>query len=721
MSTNGTDMTNVMLASNETPSVSGDPIVDEATRRFKRTDDYESNWRNLFMLDMKFAEGDSDNGWQWPDNVKNARNLNNKPCLTLNVVRQHNLQIINEARQNKSSVAMRATGGGATKDAADVLEELVRRIEYNSNAQSAYLTALKYQVKGGCGWIRLETDYVDAKSFDQEIYIRQVYDPLSVYMDPDCKEEDCSDARFAIVFGLVSLDEFEQKYPDYVGGSNLQPLGAGAPEDSFSLRDKVRTAEYFRKVATRDTLVSFIDPTDSQRKQLLRSAMPPEIYSELKDSSMTKLRSVETHKIEWRLIAAGHIVDESVWAGKYIPLIRVLGEESIVEGLLDRKGHTRAMKDAQRMYNYNASAQVEFVALQSKTPWIASAKAIQGHETVWASANTDNHSVLPFNDSDPDDASRVLPPPTRQEPPSASGGYQTGMETAINQMMMTSGQYQNQMGAQGNERTGEAINARQEQSDVSVFHFQDNFEAALRYLGKQLIDLIPKIYDTKRTFRMMAEDGFDFDVQVDPSAAEVYKHEMDDDGKVIRKIFNPTIGEYGVESDVGAAYGTRRKETIHAMTLLLTQAPALTNVIGDLLLNAMDFKEAQEAAQRLKRLVPTAALGSGPSPTEAKMAEQVKQLQAMLAKSLDTAAKDKLKLVGKGELRDIDVYDAETKRMAVFKELLMQHQDQIHGLVTQLMADAAATDLTAVQHANTKELQATTDQSDSITGTGAQS
>lgn len=705
--------TNVSMASNDTPdALTTDPIVNEATRRFKRTDEWESDWRTKFVADMKFAEGDSDNGWQWPDNVKNARNLNNKPCLTLNVVRQHNLQIINEARQNKSSVAMRATGGGATKDAADVMEELVRRIEYQSNAQSAYLCALKYQVKAGCGWIRLETDYVDAKSFDQEIYIRQVYDPLSVYMDPDCKEEDCSDARFAVVFGLVPLDEFEQKYPDYVGGSNLQPLGAGAPEDSFSLRGKVRTAEYFRKVATRDVLLSFIDPSDNQRKSLLKSDMPSEVYDELKGSSMTKSRSVETHQIEWKLIAASKIIDESVWAGKYIPLIRVLGEESTVEGQLDRKGHTRAMKDAQRMFNYNASSQVEFVALQSKTPWIASAKAIQGHETVWASANTDNHSVLPFNDSDPDDASRVLPPPSRQDPPQASGGYQQGMETAFNQMMMTSGQYQNQMGMQGNERTGEAINARQEQSDVSVFHFQDNFEAALRYLGKQLIDLIPKIYDTKRVFRMVAEDGFEFDVQVDPAAASVYEHQLDDDGKVIKKIFNPTIGDYGVESDVGAAYGTRRKETIHAMTLLLTQAPALTNVIGDLLLNAMDFKEAQEAAQRLKRLVPPAALGAGPSPDESKLAEQVKQLQAMLAKSLDTAARDKLKLVGKGEMRDIDVYDAETKRMAVFKDMLMQHQEQIHGLVAQLMSDAAATDLTAVQHANTKELQSMTDQSD---------
>src|SRR5271167_791637 len=101
-------------------TLAGDPVVNEASIRFKRCDDWENDWRVKFIQDMKFAEGDSDNGWQWPDAVKNSRNLNNKPCLSLNVIRQHNLQIINEARQNKSSVQIVATGGDATKDAADI-------------------------------------------------------------------------------------------------------------------------------------------------------------------------------------------------------------------------------------------------------------------------------------------------------------------------------------------------------------------------------------------------------------------------------------------------------------------------------------------------------------------------------------------------------------------------------------------------------------------------
>src|SRR5690242_19719028 len=81
-----------------------DPIVKEAKDRFARCDDAESNFRKLFVEDMKFANGDPDNNWQWPDRIRQSRDGDARPCLTINKVRQHNLQIINDAKQNKPSI-----------------------------------------------------------------------------------------------------------------------------------------------------------------------------------------------------------------------------------------------------------------------------------------------------------------------------------------------------------------------------------------------------------------------------------------------------------------------------------------------------------------------------------------------------------------------------------------------------------------------------------------
>lgn len=683
----------------------GSPIVTEATARFKRCAEWESNARRNWLQDYKFALGDPDNGFQWPNKIRNTRELDNKPCLTMNIVRQHNLQIINEARQNKSAVAFRATGGSATKEAADCLQALMRQIEYESNAQSAYLTACQYQVMAGLGWWRLYTEYEDEKSFNQCIRIMRVWDPLSVYMDPDIQEEDGSDAKFAFVFDLVPNSELFKAYPFLREVKGIQPLGNSTQDDSWTLKDHTRVCEYFRKVSKTDMLVSFMT-MDGQRKEVLKSQLPAGVFEELKAAPLSKWRTTSKDVIEWYLLAGQRVVSKTVWPGKYIPLVRVIGEENIVEGRMDRKGHTRFQKDAQRMYNYNASAQVEFVALQSKTPWVAAAQAIEEYESMWNSANRVNHSVLIYNGVD--DQGAQIAPPVRTPPPDASPAFENGMSTAFNQMMMTSGQYQNQMGMQGNERTGAAIERRQEQGYTAVYHFPDHYGDSLRYTGKQILDLIPKVYDTKRLLKLKTDSGEDFDLELDPTQQQAYYQEVDQDQKVVRRVLNPLVGKYDVEATVGPAFGTRREETVRAMSLILTQAPALTGIIGDLLLNAMDFKEAQEAAMRLKRMVPPQALGKGPTQNEQQLQMQNQQLVAALQESMQKLGKDKLKLIGKEEARDIQAYDAETKRIAALAKELPMDSAGMEALIHQLVGDALQIHLAPVTAANKDELDAET-------------
>lgn len=691
---------------NTTLSISNDPVVEEASKRFKRCAEWEANCRENFLNDYKFAHGDSDNGYQWPNRIRDNRDIDSRPCLTMNVVRQHNLQIVNEAKQNKSSVRFKATGGGATKDAADLYEALFRRVEYLSNAQSAYETALEYQVAGGWGWVRLVTEYEGPETFNQDFRIKRVWDPLSVYMDMDCQEKDCSDARYAFVFDLVPDDELEEAYPNLRELMTQAPLGSATTEDSWNLKDHTRVCEYFRRVPKTDELLSFMSPQTGQRVTILGSKLPKESRKAVKALPLTKRRPVRTWEVQWFLIVGQQVVDKTIWPGQYIPLIRVLGEETIIEGQLDRKGHTRAMKDSQRMYNFNASSQVEFVALQGKTPWIAAAQAIEEYETMWNSANTVNHSVLVYNGVN--DEGEDIPPPQRTPPVTASSAFDSGMETAFNQMMMTSGQYQNQMGMQGNERTGAAIERRQEQGYTAVFHFQNNYAEALRWIGKQFLDLVPHIYDTKRLLKVEADDGEDFDLELDPSQQQVLQQELDKDNKVVARVLNPKLGQFDVQADVGPGYGTRREETVRAMTLLLTQNPALTQVIGDLLLKAMDFKEAGEAARRLKRMVPPQALGQGPTQAEQQLQEQVQALTASLTKALDQAAVSKIKLAGKDELRDIEVFDAQTKRLKVLLDGMVAGKqiDQAHA---QMLLDSMHAHLDRVVEQNQGADNAATD------------
>lgn len=681
------------------------PVVKQATERFRRCAEWQAEARDNFLQDHKFRHGDSYNGYQWPNRIRDQRDVDNRPCLTMNVIKQHNLQIINEAKQNKSAVAIRATGNGATKKAADMVAAWVRHTEYISDAQQAYSTAQEYQVDAGWGWWRVVAEYESERSFNQVAKIKRVWDPLSIYEDPDCVSKDKSDMNFAFVFDLVPDEMLEKVYPQVAELGTLQPLYNSTQDDSWNVKDHTRVCEYFRKEKFRDKLISFLAPQPDgsvARKELLRSQLPKEMWEELQKAAGSKWRDTQTEEIQWFLIIGQKIVDRTTWPGKYIPLVKCFGEESIIDGKFDCAGHTRSMLDAQRMYNYNSSSQVEFVALQGKTPWIAAVQAIEEYETYWNTANIVNHSVLPWNAFN--DEGEAIPAPKRQEPPSASPAYEQGMTTAFNQMMMTSGQWQNQMGMQGNERTGAAINARQQQGYTSVYHFQDNYAMALRLTGRILIDLMPHVLDTKRLLQLRDQEGNDFELEVDPGAKQAYMEHLNEDQEIARRVFNPQLGTYGIESDVGPAYGTRREQTAEVLKLLLTQAPTLTPIIGDLLLRSLDIAESEEAAQRLHRMIPPQALGKGPTQQEQALQSKVVSLSGALAKALQKTGEDRLKLVGKEEMRDIDVYEAETKRLGVLAEQLPMDQTGMAQLIHQLVQESLQTHLQPVIQANEGEV-----------------
>lgn len=651
-------------------------LVDEAKKRFERCQDWESQSRKLFVEDVQFANADSDNGWQWPNKIRMNRDGDDRPCLTINKVRQHCLQIINDARQNKPSIKIRPTGEGATYDAAEIYEGIVRYIEYISNAQSAYDRATQFQVQGGIGYLRLVTGYENDDSFDQEIFIRGVRDPLAVYLDPDALEPDKSDAGFGFVFEDMAKETFYQAYPDHRDAADHTVFGT----TDWLTKDHIRVCEYYRAVKKKDKLIA-VKNSDGGYVISRLSKLPKEVWDKAIGDVSTKVRDVFDTVIEWKLIAGDKVIDKNIWPGRYIPLIPVIGEEVVIAGKLDRKGHVRNMKDPQRIYNYWTSAGVEFVALQGKTPFILDIRQVEGFETYWRTANTQNHAYLPYKTIDDDGQEIKAPPPQRAEPPKFAPAYIQGMQLARQEMMDVSGQYQSQMGEPGNEQSGKAINERQRQGDNATYHYVDNLAVAIRAVGKQLIDLIPKVYDTQRVKQIMNLDGTEQSVVITPNSQEALVKKKQLDGAV-EMIFNPNVGKYSVYADVGPAYATRRQEAFNAFSQIITTRPELINLIGDLLFRFADFPGADKIAERLERMVPPQAKGEGPAPEVIQLQQTLQHMEGILKASQTQLMLEKQKNQEKGQEILIKTYEAITKRIGVL------HQDMLHpGDVATLILD----------------------------------
>lgn len=646
----------------EQPDGEAQRILREAQERFRRCEEWEGYARSLFVDDLKFANADSDNKYQWTKELYDERSKDLRPSLTVNKTRQHNLNIINDAKMNKPSIKYRAAGNGATVESARILDGIARHIEYQSNAPAHYDIATTFQVEGGIGYLRVLTDYVSPESFDQDIFVQAVADPLTVYIDPDARAPAKEDMRFAFIFEDIPTEKFKQRYPKYAAYAGVEGFGG---DKGWQDKDHVRVAEYFEVVEEADELLAFDGPNGEAITLLASQLRAADPKSKVFDDPMTRRRDVFRKVVKYHFLVGSRLVEEEekIWPGDVIPIIPVVGEEVIIDGRMDRKGHTRALKDPQRMYNWWASSAVEYGALQTKTPWLVGVESVEGVEDYWRTANRINHAFLPYKAVGGD--GQALPPPVRVEPPVPSPVALKGMEVAAMEMQMVSGQYENQMGQQGNERTGKAISERQRQGDRATYHFIDNLAIAVRQVGKIILDLIPKVYDTNRVITILAENGESMEVKLDPQAKQAHVMELNENNDVIGRILNPGIGQYEVLADVGPGYATRREEAFNALTLLLTQSPTLTGVIGDLMFRAGDFPMAEEAAERLKRMVPPQALGQGPSQNEQMLAMQVQQLQDALKATMWELQVEKGKMQARLEKREVDVYDAITKRIDV--------------------------------------------------------
>jgi len=572
---------------------------------------------------------------------------------------------------------------------ADIFNGMIRHIEYISDADVAYDTACENQVSYGEGYIRLLTEYCEDNTFDQDIKIGRVRNSFSVYMDPTIQDPTGADAKWCFVTEDITKAEFERMYPDAAPITTLQSLGVGDQSISNWLNeDTIRIADYYYIDYDRTTLnlypgnATAFDGTPEDKQ--LRA-----IYGKPKKS-----RESDRPKVKYCKINGYEILEEREWAGKWIPVIRIVGNEFEVDGRLYVSGLVRNAKDAQRMYNYWVSQEAEMLALAPKAPFIGYGGQFEGYEDKWKTANTQNWPYLEINPDVTDGQGAVLPLPTRAQPPMASSGLLQAKAGASEDIKSTTGQYNASLGMGSNERSGKAILARQREGDVGTYHYGDNLARGVRHVARQLVDLIPRIYDTQRIARIIGEDGETKMVKINPDQQQPVNKIVDQQGIVLEKIYNPGVGKYDVVAITGPGYATKRQEALEAMAQLLQGNPQLWAVAGDLFVKNMDWPGAQEMSKRFAKTIDPKFLSDGEDNPALQAAQQ--QIQAMGAEM--DQMHQMIKNVGKSiemqeqERKDFEAqvkaYEAETKRIATVQASMSPEQIQdivlgtVHGMIT---------------------------------------
>lgn len=530
------------------------------------------------------------NGEQWPDRVKAEREADGRPCEVVNRLAGFVDQVVGDQRQNKPRITVIPVDQQGDPDIAKIFQGLIKNIENTSDADFAYDTALEHSAGSGIGWIRVLKDYSDSDSFTQDISISRVKNQFSVYMDPLSMQPDGSDARYCFVLEVISKDDHKARFPNAKSMSDAEMAqSTGMGYEGWFMDDKVRIAEYWERNVIERPIVLLSNGITMEKDKATPEALMQMAQGGIDIPTIVKERISNSYEVK-QYAVNGHEVIEGPkkWDGKYIPIIPVYGKELVVDGKMMLRGVIRNAKGPQRMYNYWRNMILETLALQPKAPYLVTTDQVAGFEDIWRNANKKSYPYLPYNRTGD-------PMPQRNFAAPVPAGAFAEAQIAIDDMKATTGIYDASLGSKSNETSGKAIMVRQKEGDTATYVYIDNLTRAIRHVGRILVDLIPKVYDTARIVRIMNRDNTQENLPINKTVMV--------DGNVV--IINDlTVGKYDIVIDAGPSYATQRQEaadnTLKFMQMLPQQAP----LMADIAVGNMDWLDADKIAKRLKKAVP---------------------------------------------------------------------------------------------------------------------
>jgi len=566
-------------------------IVTKALENAKVSQEY---WRDIYdksRADLHFLSDDK--YAQWDEQDYNARTKSGRPALTIDQVSQFVNQVSNDIRQNTPSIEILPYSGGADIDTAEIYQGLIRNIEYESDADSAYDNAVNFAIRCGIGFIRVDHDYIDEDSFEQRLFVDRIINPFSVLFDEDSVKQDGSDAKKCTILEKISIDRFKEEYPDF------DPNSFEVTGQSCTDEDYIIIAECF-KIEEED--VYLIEGEDGE---VIKSDTKPN--KDVRSRKSTK-RIVRRYKL-----SGTDVLEGGIFPGEFIPVVPVYGEEAWMDGQRNLISLVRRSKDSQRMYNYWASLETELLMKAPKAPVVAVGGSIEAYADDWL--NPDKAQVLRYDQTD--EGGMPYNPPQITPPIQIPAGIVNARQQTTQDIRATMGLYDSYLGQQDNAISGVAIQARQGEGNRAVFHYSDNLIRSITQVGRICVSAIPVVYDTPRIVRIIGKEDTNDEVGINGAYVEGQE-----------KNHSLGMGKFSVKVSTGASYSTMRQEASRAYQDIVGAQPQLMSVMGDLLFKYMDFPGAQALSERMKRTIDPALLeDNSEDPQVMAMQKQNQELQ----------------------------------------------------------------------------------------------
>lgn len=677
--------------------------MSEATQFDKDATSNAGVWRECAERTKLVEEGEADSrtrgraaidfrwGNQWPDTMRNARNQDNRPALTINHTNTFCQRQENTLRQQRPRIKCHPVGDGADIDTAATVNGIIRHIESISAASIAYGMGVKSAIDNGWGYWRIISRYLyEAGDYtaginDQELLIAPIRNPFSVAMDPSAIFPDGRDQKWCSIYGSMKRAEYKRAYPNEPNSDWLFSDGHSGIDLVWENKEEIRLAEYYRLHEVRDTLVQMNDgrvvfESELPRKQL-GAAVGWVPAVDLKGAPVKRVTS--RCQLQWFRLNGKRVIDSRDLPGLHVPVVRCDGNVKDVDGKVNRKGMVQDLVDPAQMVNYWRTSQTERYALTPKAPWVVAEGQTDGHPE-WHNANQKSYSTLVYKPVVVSTASgdQILPPPQRTTPAQIEAGMAEAAQSAEHDLMSVAGMPQENPEIAARVVGGNKyLQRRQGMQDLTHYQYYENQLFAIAWTGELLLERIPHYYDTQRMQRILGEDDV-------PKVIKINEKTQQDGVQRVKN--DMTVGRYSVVMDTGPGYSTKREEAAENMVEVLGTplGEVMVKTGPDVILRNMDFHGADELADR--------AAATTPGGTEKLMEGLPKQAQNIIG-ALQQQLQQKDEIIQQQALEI--KYSGGVKEMQVHGKLEETDRNNETRIMVQAMKDATGRDVAEIHGA----------------------
>ncbi len=632
----------------------------EVRTKIKKWTDYWKTNIDQYHEFMAFVMGD-----QWTDYEAKLFEDYNKVPLTMNKLGVLMNHLLGNQRQNTPNLQV-VPDDSVPEQTAEVREALVKDITFSSHSKVVFQQGFQQAAIGGFGACGLATEY-EGKSFDQVIRVFGIKDPTKCYWDIAAESPCKTDGMISGYQTRVSREKVRQLY----GKKIEQSIPSASQDDtllSFDNDDSITFINHYEREYDTYKIYQAYDIYDNPRTLTSDDLKDAELVEDddgveyyVIDGLQYYIRDkrdVPKYTIKHYLIAGDYIFDETEFPSEQLPIV-FIDQNSY----WDKKGKqvcrpfVKDARDAQRFLNYVATMSAHILKVSRYDQFLVSKENVRSPDTAAAWRDPATYLGGLWFDESPSGVR-----PERLVAPELPQSFIQQYQRALMDIQSGTGMYDTQMGEQGNEISGAAIDARTQRGSYNTYVPFDSLNRAIAVVGEIINEMIPKVYDSERSMMLnMPDTGLE---------AVTLNKSTDDYGSQIEN--DMTKGNYKIRLLPGASFEGQKTEALQSMQMVLNANPETFNLIADLYVENLPLPNSLELRNRLRTIVPPEIIQAGktgqPIPKKDPQPSPEQQAAIMMAQA---------------KLQDIEIKKAEAQR----KMTELQMKDQQHKQDLQLKVE----------------------------------